>query len=64
MEHEDRDLGAVRTAMLAMLDDFDHIHIERQPLMMVIEKEGVSLSLTWDTTPASRLSAEYPQPTG
>lgn len=45
MEHEDRDLGAVRTAMLAMLDDFDHIHIERQPLMMVIEKEGVSLSL-------------------
>lgn len=45
MDHEDRDLGAVRRAMLAMLDDFDHIHIERQPLMMLIEKEGISLSL-------------------
>lgn len=45
MGHEDRDLRAVRTAMLAMLEGFEHIHVERQPLMMLIEKEGASLSL-------------------
>lgn len=46
IDHEDRDLKAVRTAMLAMLEDFEHIHIERQPLMMVIEKEGIALNLS------------------
>lgn len=45
IQHEDRDLKAVRTAMLAMLDGFEHIHVERQPLRMLIEKEGITLSL-------------------
>ena len=45
IQHEDRDLKAVRTVMLAMLDGFEHIHVERQPLRMLIEKEGITLSL-------------------
>ena len=45
MEYENRELKAVRTAMTAMLEGFDHIRIERQPLTMMVEKEGVSLNI-------------------
>ena len=45
MEYENRDLKAVRTAMVAMLDGFEHIRVERQPLTMVAEKNGVSLNM-------------------
>lgn len=45
MNYENRDLKAVRTAMTAMLDGFGHIRIERQPLTMMVEKNGVSLNI-------------------
>lgn len=45
MDYENRELKAVRTAMTAMLEGFDHIRIERQPLTMMVEKDGVSLNI-------------------
>ena len=36
--YEDRSLKAVKKAMLAMLDGFEDIHIERIPLAMIVKK--------------------------
>lgn len=45
MEYENHALKAVRKAMVAMLDGFDNIHIEREAMAMVVEKNGVALNL-------------------
>ncbi|MGN1314883.1 MAG: AAA family ATPase [Lachnospiraceae bacterium] len=44
-EYEDRDLLAVKKAMLAMLDGFTDIHIDRNPLAMKVKKNGKSLNI-------------------
>ena len=43
--YEDRSLKAVKTAMLAMLDGFDDIHIDRKPLAMKVRKDGHYLAI-------------------
>lgn len=45
MEFENRGLKAVRKAMVAMLDEFDGIRIDREAMAMIVEKDGVSLNL-------------------
>ena len=40
MGYEDRSLKVVKKAMLAMLDGFEDIHIERKPLSMKVTKNG------------------------
>lgn len=39
-EYEDKSLAAVKKAMLAMLDGFYDIHIDRKPLAMKVKKDG------------------------
>ena len=39
-EYEDRSLAAVKKAMLAMLNGFYDIHIDRKPLAMKVKKDG------------------------
>ena len=43
--YEDRSLLAVKKAMLAMLDGFDDIHIDRKPLAMKVKKDGQYLKI-------------------
>lgn len=43
--YEDRSLLAVKKAMLAMLDGFDDIHIDRRPLAMKVKKDGQYLKI-------------------
>ena len=43
--YEDRILLAVKKAMLAMLDGFEDIHIERRPLAMKVKKDGRYLKI-------------------
>ncbi len=43
--YEDRSLLAVKKAMLAMLDGFDDIHIDRSPLAMKVKKDGQYLKI-------------------
>lgn len=44
-EYEDRSLSAVKKAMLAMLDGFEDIHIDRKPLAMKVKKDGRYLTI-------------------
>jgi predicted ATP-binding protein involved in virulence len=45
-EHEDRELGAVRRAIAALLgDDYADLRVRRNPLRMTIRKRGVELSV-------------------
>ena len=44
-DYEDRSLAAVKKAMLAMLDGFDDIHIERKLLAMKVKKDGRYLKI-------------------
>ena len=44
-DYEDKSLKAVVKAMLALLDDFDNVHIERKPLAMCVYKDGKSLKI-------------------
>lgn len=43
--YEDKSLLAVKKAMLAMLDGFEDIHIDRKPLEMRVKKDGRYLKL-------------------
>ena len=43
--YQDRSLQAVKKAMLAMLDGFEDIHIERNPLAMKVKKDGKYLNI-------------------
>ncbi len=43
--YEDRSLAAVKKAMLAMLDGFEDIHIDRRPLAMKVKKDGRYLKI-------------------
>ncbi len=43
--YEDRSLSAVKKAMLAMLDGFWDIYIDRKPLTMKVKKDGQSLKI-------------------
>lgn len=43
--YEDSSLAAVKKAMLAMLDGFEDIRIERRPLAMKVKKNGKSLKI-------------------
>ena len=43
--YQDKNLSAVKHAMLAMLDDFEDIHIERNPLAMMVNKDGQTLNI-------------------
>lgn len=43
--YEDRSLLAVKKAMLAMLEGFDDIHIDRRPLAMKVKKDGRYLKI-------------------
>ena len=45
LEYEDRSLSAVKQAMLAMLDGFEDIHIDRKPLEMKVKKDGKYLTI-------------------
>lgn len=45
MTYESKDLKAVKIAMVAMLDGFHNIRIERQPLTMIVEKDGKVLNM-------------------
>lgn len=45
MEYEDKSLKAVKKAMLTMLDGFEDIYIERNPLSMKVTKNGRSLKI-------------------
>lgn len=45
LKYEDRDLKAVKRAMITMLDGFENIHIEREPLSLMVEKDGKVLKL-------------------
>lgn len=45
LEYEDRSLSAVKKAMLAMLEGFDDIHIDRRPLEMKVKKDGKYLTI-------------------
>lgn len=44
-EYQDKELAAVKTAMLAMLDDCEDIHIVAKPYSMRITKEGENLDV-------------------
>lgn len=44
-EYEDKSLSAVKQAMLAMLDGFEDIHIDRKPLAMKVRKDGKYLTI-------------------
>ncbi len=44
-DYEDKSLAAVKRAMLAMLDGFDDIHIDRKPLAMKVRKDGEYLTI-------------------
>jgi len=44
-EYEDKSLSAVKRAMLAMLDGFEDIHIDRKPLAMKVKKDGKYLTI-------------------
>lgn len=44
-KYEDKSLAAVKKAMLAMLDGFEDIRIERRPLAMKVNKNGKSLKI-------------------
>ena len=44
-EYEDKSLSAVKRAMLAMLDGFEDIHIDRKPLAMKVRKDGKYLTI-------------------
>ena len=44
-KYEDRSLAAVKKAMLAMLEDFNDIHIDRKSLVMKVEKDGDYLTI-------------------
>ncbi|MCM1256542.1 MAG: AAA family ATPase [Roseburia sp.] len=44
-DYEDRSLLAVKKAMLAMLDGFEDIHIDRKPLAMKVKKDGRYLKI-------------------
>lgn len=44
-DYQDKNLNAVKHAMLAMLDDFEDIHIERNPLAMMVKKDGQTLNI-------------------
>lgn len=44
-EYEDKSLSAVKRAMLAMLDGFEDIHIDRNPLAMKVRKESKYLTI-------------------
>ena len=43
--YEDKSLAAVKKAMLAMLDGFEDIHIDRKPLAMKVKKDGKYLNI-------------------
>lgn len=43
--YEDKSLAAVKKAMLAMLDGFEDIHIDRKPLAMKVKKDGKYLKI-------------------
>lgn len=43
--YEDKSLAAVKRAMLAMLDGFEDIHIDRKPLAMKVKKDGKYLKI-------------------
>lgn len=43
--YEDKSLSAVKRAMLAMLDGFEDIHIDRKPLAMKVKKDGKYLKI-------------------
>ena len=43
--YEDKSLAAVKMAMLAMLDGFEDIHIDRKPLAMKVKKDGKYLKI-------------------
>ena len=45
-DYQDRSLRAVRKAIYGMLDGMTHLRIERRPLAMKIDKDGVSLSIS------------------
>lgn len=44
-QYEDKSLKAVKKAMLAMLEGFEDIQIERVPLAMIVKKEGRYLKI-------------------
>lgn len=44
-DYEDKSLSAVKKAMLAMLDGFEDIHIDRKPLAMKVKKDGRYLKI-------------------
>lgn len=44
-DYEDKSLSAVKKAMLAMLDGFEDIHIDRKPLAMKVKKNGRYLKI-------------------
>lgn len=44
-DYEDKSLKAVKKAMLAMLDGFEDIHIDRKPLAMKVKKAGQYLKI-------------------
>lgn len=44
-EYKDKSLTAVKRAMLAMLDGFEDIHINRAPLAMKVKKDGKYLTI-------------------
>ena len=43
--YEDKSLSAVKRAMVAMLDGFEDIHIDRRPLSMKVKKDGKYLNI-------------------
>ena len=43
--YEDKSLAAVKKAMLAMLDGFEDIHIDRKPLAMKVKKDDKYLKI-------------------
>lgn len=45
LEYEDKSLSAVKKAMLAMLEGFEDIHIDRRPLAMKVKKDGKYLTI-------------------
>lgn len=44
-DYEDKSLSAVKKAMLAMMEDFEDIHIDRKPLAMKVKKNGKYLKI-------------------
>lgn len=44
-DYEDKSLSAVKHAMLAMLDGFEDIHIDRKPLAMKVKKDNKYLKI-------------------